>query len=779
LAVIAANTCGACATKGVDVSDKAFSDHQPRRSRQELIPEYKQTVIVDDCDGEDIDALQRWQGKCSETSVWKGISLHKGCKVLRVTGSGVSGRSTVEVGMPWTTREFTAKAQELKHPFDKDPTLPPSVASVIFTIATKGWQHVAKLRRDTLQHYTSRAQELSEPERKLHQQLHPDVEQVVSNKRILLFKEMLRDIGYDDMAVVDLLVQGIKVVGELDRVGIWRPAPKGPKVSMPMLLAGARQAQSKILRDACRGGKAQVDKDLWECTLDEVESGCLRGPLSPEELSKRLGNLWIPARRFGIVQNGKLRPIDDFSEFLVNAAFGANEKVSLKGVDQIVAWSRAWIEAVALDGSVRLVDTAGKVWQGSLHKSWTQQSWKHLVGRVADLKSAYKQLPRHPAHACFSVVAVRRPDGTAGLFEALSMMFGETAAVYAFLRFSRAIAAIAAQSFSLLLIEFFDDFTQVEAQALSSSAQQSLEGLIQLLGWKLAVTDEKRKDFNQVFVSLGVQVDFTETDGGCVVLRNKPGRVEALRDQVESITLKPPFLMGFKEALSLRGKLAYAEGQTYERVAAAAVWLLSQWSAVGPARPISEEMAAALHAAVSELATGTPKRIGPKQHHKPCIVFLDGAFEASASIGGVLFDGDEVECFGAVVSSETVKAWKSKAGQMQVIGQAELFPALVARLTWSERLEGRRVIYFIDNESARQALVRAYSPVLPSLKIILQCSRWDAAHRSKAWYARVPTVCNIADGPSRMSAAEVCSDWGAKVVAPIFPDGQLPIEVLS
>ena len=101
----------------------------------------------------------------------------------------------------------------------------------------------------------------------------------------------------------------------------------------------------------------------------------------------------------------------------------------MKGVDQVVAWARAWLHAADEDRKVEILDAAGKTWRGALHKDWSLEAWKDLVGRVADLKSAFKQLPRHPAHACFSIVAVARPGGEVVLFEALSMMFGQTAAV--------------------------------------------------------------------------------------------------------------------------------------------------------------------------------------------------------------------------------------------------------------------------------------------------------------------------------------------------------------
>eukprot|EP00973_Karenia_brevis_P040752 5640106-Karenia_brevis.AAC.1 len=66
--------------------------------------------------------------------------------------------------------------------------------------------------------------------------------------------------------------------------------------------------------------------------------------------------------------------------------------------------------------------------------------------------------------------------------------------------------------------------------------------------------------------------------------------------------------------------------------------------------------------------------------------------------------------FGATIREDLVAQWRTKEKQEQVIGQAELFPLLIARLTWAKYLKGSRVIYFLDNEAARLGAIKAYSP---------------------------------------------------------------------
>ena len=198
----------------------------------------------------------------------------------------------------------------------------------------------------------------------------------------------------------------------------------------------------------------------------------------------------------------------------------------------------------------------------------------------------------------------------------------------------------------------------------------------------------------------------------------------------------------------------------------------------GQSGKVTDELQQGLEWLVDHFNSAGPRVVDASSGLPPVIVLTDGACEESGTtIGGVMYiPGEAPQCFGAKLSEATTSPWKTKLEQTQVIGQAEIFPLLVARLTWSKQLTGRRVIYFIDNESARIGLVRAYSPVLPSLSIILDCLNWDYSHCSQGWYARVPSFSNISDGPSRL--VKPSPESGIVTVAPIFPVGHIPEFVL-
>ena len=142
----------------------------------------------------------------------------------------------------------------------------------------------------------------------------------------------------------------------------------------------------------------------------------------------------------------------------------------------------------------------------------------------------------------------------------------------------------------------------------------------------------------------------------------------------------------------------------------------------------------------------------------------------------IIAPGRGAQCFGAKISSATLELWKTKLDQVQVIGQAELFPLLISRLTWNDWIAGERVLYFIDNESSRLCMIKGYSPVLPSLQIVMQCLSWDYKHDSSGWYARVPSLSNPGDDPSRLVVPSL--GFPVDVVSPVFPPGHWPDDIL-
>ena len=154
---------------------------------------------------------------------------------------------------------------------------------------------------------------------------------------------------------------------------------------------------------------------------------------------------------------------------------------------------------------------------------------------------------------------------------------------------------------------------------------------------------------------------------------------------------------------------------------------------------------------VEFLPVARPRTIAVRTVASVVHVFTDGACEPDAvTIGACIFEcGRQPEAFGLHVPHEVVVRWR-RGGAWQVIGQAELAPVMVASSVWAHRLRYRRVIWWIDQNAARQALTKGYSPKWESAALIDGASQRLAKLGCFPWFTRVPSSCNPADFPSRL-----------------------------
>ena len=132
-------------------------------------------------------------------------------------------------------------------------------------------------------------------------------------------------------------------------------------------------------------------------------------------------------------------------------------------------------------------------------------------------------------------------------------------------------------------------------------------------------------------------------------------------------------------------------------------------------------------------------------------------------MGPVKKNASEVGYGGVMIDQEKDKVWgfsqemgdflkfilTEHGAKKQIIGQAEIYPMLVARQLLSDKLRHRDVIHYVDNDAARYGTVKGYSPISTSAWLIH--AFWDSEiqYRTRSWLSRVLTASNIADAPSR------------------------------
>ena len=123
-----------------------------------------------------------------------------------------------------------------------------------------------------------------------------------------------------------------------------------------------------------------------------------------------------------------------------------------------------------------------------------------------------------------------------------------------------------------------------------------------------------------------------------------------------------------------------------------------------------------------------------------------------ASIGGVVFvqgtEGLSCRAFGCILPRSVVESW-AKTGKKHLIGQTELYAVVLARKLWAFYLKNTRCIFFIDHGGVMSSCIKGNAKDSSWRTLLLCMEEFDEASPMLGWFTRVPSLSNIADGPSR------------------------------
>jgi hypothetical protein len=246
-----------------------------------------------------------------------------------------------------------------------------------------------------------------------------------------------------------------------------------------------------------------------------------------------------------------------------------------------------------------------------------------------------------------------------------------------------------------------------------------------------------------------------------LLVGNKLDRVQTIvKDMVGALQHNKLTQAG---AARLRGKLVFANSQTFGRLGALAFHYLGRRAdQSGTTSRLSLELRWALEWWTLHMTDTKPRTVPLNHRQKPVYIFTDGSCEPDkdrehgieAGYGAVMYDPEDGACeyFGAQCGDSLLGVLSRQGHKTQVVGQSELLPCLAARIIWAERLRNRLVINYIDNDAARFAMIKGSSPTKDSAW--LAGATWDQEAKVGAfsWFERVPSPSNPSDGPSRGKA---------------------------
>ena len=712
-----------------------------------IVSEFKQVVELSNKPGED----------------------DKTCKLIRQFNRGAEGSNLEASGKVFIVGEYRNPTEFLEaaisagHPLDMRTTIPDVTLRAIFDILVLGPVQISKKRIATLHEVRTMAAELEESEKSLEKKTPDQLRAVLKGKRLGLMRKLLTDNDFPDKHLVDEIRKGFRMTGVGTKSGDLPPRIVSATITPNDLKARARVAQNLAASTTKSSGEADLDKAVYSQTLEEVEKGWLSGPFRESELENLLGEYWVPSRRFGIKQGSKVRAIDDASEPGINDCFTSTEKLQLMGVDFAAEVCSVVMSSIA-GSCVNVKISGGQTLSGVLSKDWggTENALEWL-GRTLDLKSAYKQLAINPEDQWCSVLAVFNPtSGQVDYFVSRALLFGATSSVYAFNRAARAIWFLASKCFSLVCGQFYDDFPCVEPKASSGIARSTFHQFLDLLGWKWSGGD-KDSAFNQRFKMLGVAFDLTGMREGKLEIKNTVERISSIRCRIDEIINKGS--ISTAESSELLGRLQFASSQIMGRTIMPTTAILSLCASYHkPAWPL---IRGSLVGAVKNLEMGQPRTLcSQSSGRRPFLIFTDGAWEGGIGSWGLFIhdceDGSRSVASG-VVPDRIIRFWKETVGE-QLICQIELWPILLAKKRLSGLLAGRKIIWFVDNEAAKETIVRGYSGSAASAAIAQEYFDEEALVPTNSWCTRVPTYSNPADMPSRNEAVLCAQIFGAKVI---------------
>ena len=428
-------------------------------------------------------------------------------------------RKTFKYGVQWEPADFLEKAKQVRHPKDPHNSLPDVLKEALFHVLTTDPIELAKHRLQVVLAIKRRATELATQETNLKESMNPILARVLAPKKLLLWRGLMQETGYGDIAIFDMIKNGIPLYGEHDIPNgatlDWRPASSS---------ADELLGTSVWRRKAIQGASPDLDEtqqnDLHEATLAEVQKGHLVGPMDEEQVSIALGSSdWIFSPRFAVYQGEekKIRPIDDCKRSGLNSAYTVNFKLELFDIDSLACLMAAVAQA-ANSGSYECELQDGSLIGGELRKSVASDEW---LGRTLDLSRAYKQLGIDEKSRNLSVVGYQH-QGTWKYYLNHVLPFGAAASVYSFNRVSKSLHHILCKLLFSLSTCFYDDFPTISPKASASILTKSLSAVLNLLGWDHAQVGSKAVDFASDFAALGITVCLKQLHRGSFVLANKP-----------------------------------------------------------------------------------------------------------------------------------------------------------------------------------------------------------------------------------------------------------------
>lgn len=130
------------------------------------------------------------------------------------------------IGVPSDPETFLARALQAGHPKGLDCFMSELVKEAAIKNFHSPPYELAKQRVDFFKRWNKRALELTEAEKVHKSKLPRHCAEVLNNKRLLLFGEILKSIDYPDVELINHMSSGFQLSGWLPKSGVFLPGSR-------------------------------------------------------------------------------------------------------------------------------------------------------------------------------------------------------------------------------------------------------------------------------------------------------------------------------------------------------------------------------------------------------------------------------------------------------------------------------------------------------------------------------------------------------------------------
>ena len=215
-----------------------------------------------------------------------------------------------------------------------------------------------------------------------------------------------------------------------------------------------------------------------------------------------------------------------------------------------------------------------------------------------------------------------------------------------------------------------------------------------------------------------------------------------------------------QDALKLRGRLQFADGQLFGRIGKLCLKEVTSHAFASVDSKIGARLKQLLRLFISNSLDGPPRKICGVSANCSYI-FTDACFEPSSStwpcgLGGVIYnsDGVAVQAFSFCLSQDQINSLGGLS-KKTIIFEAELLALIVAFILWRNILRNSPVVFYVDNNSARDVAISANSRSALIAGLVEQLLKVEDGAACFCWFSRVPSPSNPADEPSRGDLAKL------------------------